>query len=68
VSRELHADGLIAVVEPGRALDGRDLSAVTGVPLVAEVHVDPVVARAVDAGTLVRRPPRPLERALRGLG
>ena len=35
-----------------------------GAPVVAEVGVEPAVARAVDAGLLATRLPRSLERAL----
>jgi MinD superfamily P-loop ATPase len=57
--------GVILVVEPGRALGRRDVEDVLGVPVRAEVAVEEAVARAVDAGLLARRVPRPLERALR---
>lgn len=66
VARRTRADGIVLLVEPGRALDRRDVADVVGLPVVATVEVDPVVARAVDAGLLARRTPRPLERALRG--
>ncbi|QGG96525.1 P-loop NTPase family protein [Actinomarinicola tropica] len=55
----------VVVAEPGRALDRSDVEGVLGVPVVAEVAVDPGVARAVDAGLLARRLPRGLERAMR---
>ena len=57
--------GVVLVVEPGRALGRRDVEEVLGVPVCAEVAVEEAVARAVDAGLLARRVPRPLERALR---
>ena len=57
--------GVILVVEAGRALGRRDVEDVLGVPVRAEVAVEEAVARAVDAGLLARRVPRPLERALR---
>jgi hypothetical protein len=57
--------GIVLVTEPGRALGRRDVEEVLGVPVRAEVAVEAVVARAVDAGLLARRVPRPLERALR---
>jgi hypothetical protein len=53
------------VREPGRALTRRDVEEVLGVPVRAEVDVDPAVARAVDAGLLASRLPRALERGLR---
>jgi len=46
-------------------LSYRDIADVLGVPVQAEVAVDPTVARAVDAGLLASRLPRPLERGLR---
>jgi MinD superfamily P-loop ATPase len=57
--------GVVLVAEPGRALGRRDVEDVLGVPVRAEVPLDAAVARAVDAGLLARRVPRPLERALR---
>ena len=57
--------GVVLLVERGRALGRRDVEDVLGVPVRAEVAVDEAVARAVDAGLLARRVPRPLERALR---
>lgn len=47
------ADGVVLLAEPGRALRAADVSDVLGVPVVAEVPVDPRVARAVDAGVLL---------------
>jgi hypothetical protein len=55
-------DGIILVREPGRALRGHDLTAALGIPILVEVTVDPTVARAVDAGLLPQRLPRPLDR------
>ncbi len=60
----LRPDGVVLVTEPGRALQGRDVEDVLGVPVWAEVPLDPAVARAVDAGLLAARLPRPAERAL----
>ena len=57
--------GVVLVTEAGRALGRRDVEEVLGVPVRAEVAVEEAVARAVDAGLLARRVPRPLERALR---
>jgi hypothetical protein len=56
---------LIVLEEPGRALRGRDASEVLGVGVAATVPVDPAVARAVDAGLFVKRPPRAIDRSLR---
>jgi len=58
--------GVVLVVEPGRALGAADVSQVLGVPVVAEVAVDPAVARVVDAGLLFSRLPRGLARSLVG--
>ncbi len=57
--------GVVLVTEQGRSLGRRDVEDVLGVPVRAEVALDEVVARAVDAGLLGRRLPRSLERALR---
>ena len=61
----LRPSGVILVSEPGRALGAVDVEDVLGVPVRAEVAVEPSVARAVDAGLLTTRLPRSLERALR---
>jgi hypothetical protein len=57
--------GIVLVDEPGRALTSRDLEYALGVPVVAEVHLDPAVARAVDAGLLLARLPKSLMVSLR---
>ncbi|MCC6436757.1 MAG: hypothetical protein IT196_17110 [Acidimicrobiales bacterium] len=61
----LRPSGIVVVNEAGRALDAGDVGEVLGVPIVAEVAVDPAIARVVDAGLLLARPPRPLQRGLR---
>jgi MinD-like ATPase involved in chromosome partitioning or flagellar assembly len=61
----LHPSHVVVVREPGRALDALDVEAVLGVPVLAEVAVDPAVARAVDAGVLRERLPRAIERTFR---
>lgn len=53
-------DGVVLVTEAGRALGVRDVEGVLGAPVVAVVPVDPAVARVVDAGLLLSRPPRAL--------
>ncbi|MDH4145056.1 MAG: hypothetical protein OEY23_07800 [Acidimicrobiia bacterium] len=53
----LRPSGVVLVREHGRALGERDVSEVLGLPVVADVRHDPAVARAVDAGILVRRTP-----------
>lgn len=53
-------DGVILLDEPGRALSATDVERCVGAPVMAEVMVDPSVARAVDAGLLAVRAPRSL--------
>ena len=60
-------DGVVLVVEPGRALRTADVQRAIGTPVVATVSVDPLVARAVDAGLLAARLPRAMGRELRDL-
>ena len=57
--------GIVLVDEPGRALTASDVEHALGVPVVAEVRLDPAVARAVDAGLLIARLPRSLIVSLR---
>jgi MinD superfamily P-loop ATPase len=57
--------GIVLVDEPGRALTVRDVEHALGVPVVAEVRLDPAVARAVDAGLLIARLPASLMTSLR---
>jgi len=57
--------GLVVVIEPGRVLDAGDAAEVLATPVVAEVPVDPAIARTVDAGLLLARPPKALQRGLR---
>lgn len=47
--------GVVVLHEPGRALSARDIESVLSVPVVAEIGVEPAVARAVDAGLLSTR-------------
>lgn len=56
--------GIVLVGEPGRALSARDIERAIGAPVVAELHYDPAVARAVDAGLLAARLPATLSHAL----
>lgn len=58
---------LVVVAEPGRALDGADVAAVVQLPVVAELERDPAIARRIDAGQLLHRPPRTLLKALEPL-
>lgn len=57
--------GVIVVREPGRSLHPRDVAAALDAPIVAEVPVDPAVARAADAGLLSTTVPRSVQRALK---
>lgn len=57
--------GIVLVDEPGRALTSRDVEHALGVPVVAEVRLDPAVARAVDAGLLIARLPKSMIASLR---
>lgn len=61
----IRPSGVILVNEQGRSLGRRDVEAVLGVPVRAEVAWDAAVARRVDAGLLAGGLPRALERALR---
>jgi hypothetical protein len=62
----LRPSDVVLVREAGRALGVSDVEAIVGADVVAEVPVDPSVARAVDAGLLGSgRLPRGLVRALR---
>ncbi len=55
VNHRWQPDGIILVVEPGRSLSAADVSDVIGAPVVAQVPVDPAVARVIDAGLLLGR-------------
>jgi hypothetical protein len=57
--------GVVVVEEPRRTLDVADIEGVLGVPVHAVVPWDEGIARAVDAGLLGARLPRPLASALR---
>jgi hypothetical protein len=61
----LRPSGVVLVTEPYRALRRSDVEAVLGVPVRAQVLIDPAVARAVDAGLLAARLPRSLANGLR---
>jgi hypothetical protein len=54
------SSGAVLVEEPGRALDGDDVAAVLGLPVVARFPVRAEIARAVDAGVLRDRLPAAL--------
>lgn len=53
-------DQVVVVREPGRALRRGDCGEAVGAPVALELDWDPAVARAVDAGLLLSRPPRSL--------
>lgn len=57
--------GVLLVDEPGRALRPRDIERSIGAPIVGRLPIDPKVARAVDAGLLMSRPPHTIRRSLR---
>ena len=59
--------GVIVLHEPGRALRAQDVAYAVHAPVVAEISLDPAIARAVDAGLLAARLPRPLLSSLREL-
>lgn len=56
----LRPTGVVVVNEPGRVLSSDDVTSVVKAPVVAQVEVDPAVARLVDAGLLTGRMPRSL--------
>ena len=62
---DVHPTAVVLVDEPGRALTAVDVERALGCPVVAEVHFDPAVSRAVDAGLLAARLPRSLILSLR---
>lgn len=64
LSAPLRPSEIVLLTEPGRSLSRRDVEDCVGAPVVAEVAVDPAVARAVDAGLLASRLPRALAREL----
>lgn len=57
----LRPTGVVIVNEPGRVLSKADVRGVIGVPVVAQVELDPKVARLVDAGLLSGRLPHSLD-------
>ncbi len=64
LSAPLRPSEIVLLTEPGRSLTRHDVEDCIGAPVVAEVAVDPAVARAVDAGLLAARLPRSLAREL----
>jgi hypothetical protein len=64
VTLPLRPSEVVLLTEPGRALGRADVERAVGAPVVADVAVDPQVARAVDAGMLGRRLPAGLAKDL----
>lgn len=60
----LRPSEIVLLTEPGRSLGRHDVEDCIGAPVVAEIAIDPAVARAVDAGLLAARLPRSLSREL----
>jgi hypothetical protein len=56
----IEADGIILVTGGGRVLTSHDVESVLGIPVVAEVPLDPDIARRVDSGLFQSRLPRTL--------
>ncbi|MDD9368506.1 MAG: hypothetical protein PV358_00180 [Acidimicrobiales bacterium] len=56
----LRPTGVVIVNEPGRVLSSADVQGVIRAPIVAQVELDPKVARLVDAGLLSGRLPHSL--------
>lgn len=52
-----HAAGIVLVEEPGRALGAREVSETLGRPVIARFAHKASIARSIDAGTFVQRPP-----------
>jgi MinD-like ATPase involved in chromosome partitioning or flagellar assembly len=65
IAAPLRPSQVVLVREHGRALTAIDVEAALDAPVVTTVDVDPAIARAVDAGLLLARMPRLLERGLR---
>jgi hypothetical protein len=58
-------DEIIVIREPQRALNQRDIEQAVGVRVAMVIDLDPGIARAVDAGLLAARLPRPTAAELR---
>jgi hypothetical protein len=63
----IRPQSIVVIREGGRHLDRTDCEELLGAPVVAEIDVDPAVARAVDRGRLTGRSPRSLFRQVRPL-
>ncbi len=64
VSSPIRPTGIILVSEVGRALREVDVEAAVGAPILANVSLDPQIARCVDAGLMAARLPRMIRRDL----
>lgn len=60
MAETIEPDGIILVTGGGRVLTSRDVESVLGIPVVAEVPLDPDIARRVDSGLFHSRLPRTL--------
>ena len=67
VALPMRPGGIILIRERGRSLDAFDVADILGVSIAAQIDHDPAVARALDAGLLVRRCPRLLANQVRGV-
>jgi hypothetical protein len=56
--------GVVLLAERHRSLGARDVAHCVGAPIVAQVPIDPAIARAVDAGLLAGRVPSSLTKPL----
>ncbi len=56
--------GVVVLREPRRSLGAADVAEAVGAPVLAQIDVDPTIARAVDAGLLLSPSPRRLAPAL----
>jgi hypothetical protein len=65
IASPLRPSGVVLVDEPGRVVDIDDVGAALGVPVCAVIPCEARIARAVDAGLLLRRLPTGLARAVR---
>lgn len=65
VAANLAGCQVVAIIEPGRALDAKDVTDVLGTRVVA-IPRDPTISRCVDAGLLTTRLPRVLADPLLG--
>lgn len=61
---DLAATGVVVLNEPRRHLGRADVESVTSAPVVAQIAVDPSIARSIDAGLLSSRLPRGLLRTM----